>query len=45
MEVLLCLVVFLDHFIISKNIKCLHSEVIENPFDHKLGIFEIQENL
>jgi len=35
----------LDHFIISKNIKCLHSEVIENPFDHKLGIFEIQENL
>lgn len=35
----------LDHFIISKNIKCQNSEVIENPFDHKLGIFEIQENL
>lgn len=31
----------LDHFIVDKNIKVISSNVIDNYFDHKLGIFEI----
>lgn len=35
----------LDHFIISKNLSCQNSKIMETYFDHKLGIFEIQANL
>lgn len=31
----------LDHFIISKDLKCISSEVCGNCFDHKVGVFEI----
>lgn len=33
----------LDHFIISKNLNYLHCKVVDNYFDHKLGVFEIKE--
>lgn len=31
----------LDHFIVDKNIKVISSNIMDNYFDHKLGIFEI----
>ena len=31
----------LDHFVISNKLKCSSSKVEDNIFDHKLGIFEI----
>lgn len=33
----------LDHFIISNKLKCSFSKVENNIFDHKLGIFEIND--
>lgn len=30
----------LDHFVISKNLSCKNSKIIETYFDHKLSIFE-----
>lgn len=32
----------LDHFIISKDLKCTYSKVSDNCFDHKVGVFEIE---
>ena len=31
----------LDHFIISDKLNCSYNKVVNNVFDHKLGIFEI----
>ena len=31
----------LDHFIISNKLNCSYNKVVDNIFDHKLGIFEI----
>ncbi len=31
----------LDHFVISNDIKAISNNVLENYFDHKLGIFEL----
>lgn len=33
----------LDHFVISNKLKCSSSKVEDNIFDHKLGIFEIND--
>ena len=33
----------LDHFIISNKLSCTYKNIIDNTFDHKLGIFEIQD--
>lgn len=32
----------LDHFIISKDLKCTYNKVSEDFFDHKVGVFEIE---
>lgn len=31
----------LDHFIISEKLNCSYGKIVDNVFDHKLGIFEI----
>lgn len=33
----------LDHFAISNNLKCTYKNISENVFDHKIGIFEIND--
>ena len=33
----------LDHFIISNKLNCSYNKIEDNSFDHKLGIFEIND--